>query len=141
VGQHRLEEVSVVTGTDGFGRAVNFGWRITEGSECYSPSSGCDKRGLTLPVVEYTHEDGCSITGGHVYRGQAIDGLQGTYFYSDFCSGWIRSFRYENGGAVDKTEWTSLFTGENVTSFGEDALGELYIVVAEGRIYRIVAAE
>jgi glucose/arabinose dehydrogenase len=141
VGQNRLEEVSVVTGTDGFGRAVNFGWRITEGSECFSPSSGCDMRGLTLPVVEYTHEDGCSITGGHVYRGQAIQGLQGTYFYADFCSGWIRSFRYQNGGAVDEAEWAALFTGENVTSFGEDALGELYIVVAEGRIYRIVAAE
>ena len=63
--------------------------------------SGCDQTGLTLPVLEYDHGEGCSITGGYVYRGSAIPALQGHYFYGDFCQGWVRSFRYGDGAVTD----------------------------------------
>ncbi|HEX9893587.1 MAG TPA: PQQ-dependent sugar dehydrogenase [Gemmatimonadales bacterium] len=138
VGQNQIEEVNVVKGTDGFGRAINFGWRIMEGTRCFNPSSGCEAGGLRLPVLEYTHAEGCSVTGGHVYRGQAIAGIVGHYFYSDFCSGWIRSFRYQDGAANDRREWPELNTGENVSSFGEDAAGELYFMTSAGRVYKLV---
>lgn len=141
VGQNELEEINVVSGQAGFGRAANFGWRITEGTQCFSPSSGCNKQGLTLPVLEYTHGDGCSVTGGHVYRGAALPELEGVYFYSDFCSGWIRSFRFQDGAATDQREWPELDVGENVTSFGEDAAGELYVATSAGRVYKFLPGQ
>ena len=64
--------------------------------------------------------------------------LQGHYFYADFCQGWVRSFRYVGGVATEKTSWTTLSPGGSITSFGEDAAGELYILEAEGRVSRIV---
>lgn len=138
VGQSDVEEVNVVRAGAGFGRAVNFGWKVMEGSRCFSPSSGCDTRGLELPMIEYSHAEGCSVTGGHVYRGQAIPDLEGHYFYGDFCSGFVRSFRFANGVAGDPRDWPDLAPGGSITSFGEDALGELYIVVSSGRVYKIV---
>jgi glucose/arabinose dehydrogenase len=137
VGQNQTEEIDVVSGTDGYGRGANFGWRIMEGSECYNPPSNCDRRTLLLPLVEYDHSEGCSVTGGHVYRGNDLPDLRGHYFYADYCEGWVRSFRYDNGAAVDRREWPDLSTGENITSFGEDAAGELYIVTSGGRVYRL----
>ncbi|HKP29222.1 MAG TPA: PQQ-dependent sugar dehydrogenase [Gemmatimonadales bacterium] len=141
VGQNRFEEIDVVAGTAGFGRAANFGWNIMEGNECYSPSSGCNMMTLVRPLVVYGHSDGCSVTGGHVYRGDAVPSIRGVYFYSDYCSGWIRSFRYENGVAVDQKEWPELDPGDNVTSFGEDGRGELYVVTSGGRILRFAPGE
>ena len=90
-----------------------------------------------MPVIEYGHGDGCSITGGYVYRGQAIPELAGTYFYGDYCSGWVRSFVYQGGAATNASSWPSLDTGQQITSFGEDARGEIYVVLAGGTIYRI----
>ena len=90
-----------------------------------------------LPVTEYGHGDGCSITGGYVYRGQAIPELVGTYFYGDYCNGWIRSFAYRNGTATNASSWPALDTKQQITSFGEDAQGEIYVVLANGSIYRI----
>jgi glucose/arabinose dehydrogenase len=136
VGQNRFEEINVVAGTAGFGRAANFGWRIMEGNECYSPSSDCNTATLVRPLLVYGHSEGCSVTGGHVYRGDDVPSIRGVYFYSDYCSGWIRSFRYENGVAVDRKEWPELDPGDNVTSFGEDARGELYVATSGGRILR-----
>jgi glucose/arabinose dehydrogenase len=133
VGQDDWEEVSVAS-LDQAG--LNFGWNTVEGPECFQ-STGCDRTGMLDPVVWYGHGDGCSITGGHVYRGSAIPGLVGTYFYSDYCSGWLRSFRWdaEQGVAVDQREWTIPDIG-NVFSFGRDADGELYIL-AGSRAWRI----
>ena len=141
VGQDRFEDIDVVAGTAGFGRAANFGWKIMEGNECFAPSSGCNMATLLRPLVVYGHDDGCSVTGGHVYRGEDVPSIRGVYFYSDYCSGWIRSFRYENGVAVDQKEWPELDPGDNVTSFGEDARAELYVVTSGGRIYRFAPGE
>ena len=137
VGQNQLEEVDVSTAADGAGRGVNYGWSIMEGSLCFR-GPGCDQTGLTLPVLEYSHREGCSITGGYVYRGSAVPLIQGQYFYSDFCQRWVRSFRYADGRAEEETSWPALSTGGTIVSFGEDAAGELYILEAEGRVSRIV---
>ena len=93
---------------------------------------------LVMPVFEYTHADGCSITGGHVYRGTAAPTLAGRYFFADFCGTWVRSFRVSDGEAVDVMDHTVDFGPiSQITSFGEDALGELYIVSLGGEVYRI----
>jgi glucose/arabinose dehydrogenase len=136
VGQNRLEEVNVVPA----GQAgVNYGWDTMEGSDCFEPSSGCPRTGLTLPVLEYTHGDGCSITGGFVYRGQAIPGLQGHYLYADYCKGWVRSFRYADGQAADKRSYPLPDVG-NISSFGEDSQRELYVISHRGTVHRIAPA-
>lgn len=132
VGQGAREEVDVVAATE---PGVNYGWSIMEGASCYAATT-CNQTGLRLPVVDYTHADGCSITGGYVYRGSAIPGIRGHYFYSDYCSGFLRSFRYDNGAAVDVKDW-GLSMG-NVTSFGVDFAGELYVM--SGNTVQKVAA-
>lgn len=137
VGQRQWEEVSVSPAAAGAGRGANFGWRIMEGPGCFA-TSPCDQTGLELPVVSYGHDKGCSITGGVVYRGSAIPALQGHYFYSDYCSGLVRSFRLEDGAAVDQYSWPSLEPGAGVLSFGRDAAGELYLLGTNGAAYRIV---
>jgi len=133
VGQNTWEEVNVAPLNEA---GVNYGWNIVEGPECFQ-GSACDRTGLQAPVITYDHGDGCSITGGHVYRGQAIPDLVGVYFYSDFCEGWLRSFRWDpdRGTAIDQREWSIPDIG-NVYSFGKDADGELYIL-AGNRAYRI----
>jgi glucose/arabinose dehydrogenase len=137
VGQDAWEEVDVVTTAQGAGRGANFGWNITEGRHCTTDPS-CDLSRFTLPLTEYSHQDGCSVTGGFVYRGAAIPALQGHYFYSDYCSGWVRSFRLQDGVAADEQQWPTLAPGGNVPSFGQDAAGELYIMNVEGRVFRVV---
>lgn len=132
VGQDAWEEVNAVATT---AAAVNYGWRIMEGAHCFDPSVNCDQTGLELPVLEYGHSQGCSVTGGYVYRGSALTGLQGHYFYADYCSGWIRSFRLENGEATDQKTWGVGSIGR-ITSFGVDASGELYVLTDQGTVYR-----
>jgi glucose/arabinose dehydrogenase len=136
VGQSQYEEVDVATAADGSGRGVNYGWNIMEGAHCLSGS--CDQTGLTLPVFEYNHNQGCSITGGYVYRGTAIPDLQGLYFFADFCEGWVRSFRPGADGVTELTDWPTLQPGSPVTSFGEDPAGELYVMGAGGGVFRFV---
>lgn len=135
VGQGRSEEVDVAPAA---AAGLNYGWNITEGSLCY-PDDPCNKQGLTLPILEYAHDasGGCSITGGRVYRGSSIPELRGRYLYSDYCSGWLRSFFYSNGNATEQTDWGIANVG-SIYSFGEDALGELYLLASTGRIYKIV---
>lgn len=137
VGQGAREEIDVSTAASGGGKGTNYGWSIMEGMQCYDASS-CDMTGLTLPVLEYSHNDGCSVTGGHVYRGTAIPDLAGTYFYSDYCGGWVRSFRYVGGTVTEAHSWDALAPGGGVPSFGEDGAGELYVLSASGGVYRIV---
>jgi glucose/arabinose dehydrogenase len=139
VGEGAWEEIDVAGAAVGGGRGVNYGWNRMEGTHCYA-APACDTAGLTLPLVEYDHGQGCSVTGGYVYRGAAIPALQGHYFYGDFCAGWVRSFRVEDGQAVDHAEWPALATGGAVVSFGEDQAGELYVLSDNGTVSRIVGS-
>jgi glucose/arabinose dehydrogenase len=136
VGQGAWEEINVQPSVSAGGE--NYGWNVMEGTHCYNAVS-CDQAGLVLPVVEYPHTGGaCSVTGGHVYRGSLLPDLAGRYFYGDYCAGWIRSFRYSGGTAVDSQDHSGdLGTVSQIVSFGEDAAGELYIVRLTGAIYRL----
>lgn len=136
VGQNRWEEVNALPLSRAEG--ANYGWDRMEATHCFEPEEGCDRSGLTLPVLEYGREDGCAVTGGYVYRGTRIPWLRGTYLYSDFCEGWIRSFRLRGGEATERRDWTDQL-GElgNVVSFGEDAVGELYVLTQDGSVFRI----
>ncbi|QPD03346.1 MAG: putative glucose/sorbosone dehydrogenase [Candidatus Nitrospira kreftii] len=137
VGQATREEINVSSGPNA-GRGLNYGWRLMEGSICFNPLTNCNNGGLTLPILDYPHEDGaCSVTGGFVYRGSAAPAIQGTYFYADFCAGLVRSFRVNNGSAIERTEWP-LLAASSITSFGQDGLGELYILTQGGIMSRIV---
>lgn len=135
VGEGAREEVNVAAAATA---GLNYGWNITEGSLCF-PGDPCNTQGLTLPVLEYAHDPsgGCSITGGRVYRGSAIPELRGRYFYSDFCSGWLRSFAFANGIAAEQVDWNIINVGQ-IFSFGEDAQQELYMLTSTGRAYKIV---
>jgi len=109
-----------------------------EGLGCYQAAS-CSQTGLTLPVLDYGHGPGCSITGGYAYRGSAIPALRGHYLYADYCAGFVRSFRYAGGSAVDRQDRLALGTGANPTSFGEDSHGELYLLSQGGTVYRLIS--
>lgn len=133
VGQNAWEEVDAVPAT---AAGLNYGWVIMEGPVCYGAAT-CDQTGLTLPVVSYGRSDGCSVIGGFPYRGERIPGAVGHYFYSDLCGGWLRSFRLVAGQPEELREWSVGDLG-SVLSFGEDAAGELYILSANGRVYRLI---
>ncbi|MYA53294.1 MAG: glucose dehydrogenase [Dehalococcoidia bacterium] len=136
VGQNRIEEISIIEA------GGNYGWNIMEGSRCFLPETGCDRTGLVLPVWEYSHDDGCSITGGFVYRGQAVPELYGWYVYSDFCSDRIWAIDAETAATGGFVAPIVLWEGEPalVVSFAEDRDGELYVISFDGEgIYRVVA--
>ena len=137
VGESHWEEVDYASAANGAGRGVNYGWSVMEGLHCVR-SQGCDQTGLTLPVLEYDHSEGCAVTGGYVYRGTALPALQGNYFYADYCTGRVRSLRMEAGVATNQTDWPGLVPGGRVTSFGVDAAGELYLVTEQGGVFKIV---
>jgi glucose/arabinose dehydrogenase len=135
VGQDAWEEIDVVPQRAG---GLDLGWNRFEGMHPYR-GTAADRAGRVLPVAEYSHRDGCSITGGVVYRGAAIPRLRGHYVFADFCSGWIRSIRIDRGRVVERREW--LRTGANsIASFGTDAAGELYAVSLAGAVLRVVPA-
>lgn len=139
VGQNAREEINVSQGPNA-GRGLNYGWRLMEGPLCFNPTTNCNNGGLALPVLDYPHTNNpcaASVTGGYVYRGTAIPAIQGTYFYADFCAGFVRSFRFNNGSALEQTEWP-LLASSSITSFGQDGLGELYILTQGGTVSRIV---
>ena len=134
VGQNTWEEVNVVPANSA---ARNYGWNVLEGNDCFG-GGGCDPTGMTFPVIVYgTSSDGCSVIGGYVYRGAAIPDIIGHYFYSDWCGGWLRSFKYEGGAATELAEWDVGDIG-SVLSFGVDGNGELYILSQNGIVYRLV---
>ena len=139
VGQNEFEEINMVENNPA---NVNYGWRCYEGDEPYN-MSGCPDNGLTFPVATYSHYNSgdfkCSITGGYVYRGNQISGLNGVYFFADYCSGEIGMLSTE-----DNSNWEMNLTFPNINgswvSFGEDISGELYIVSINGGIYKIIDA-
>jgi hypothetical protein len=139
VGQDRVEEVDVVDATKAAGD--NFGWNIIEGNLCYPSGKPCSgaARGFVDPVITYGHDGGkCAITGGYVYRGDAVPGLWGTYLYADYCTGEVWGIRAPDGSVTESRAFGAI--GGHVSSFGVDGAGNLYVVdVASGAIRRIVA--
>jgi glucose/arabinose dehydrogenase len=135
VGESDWEEVNRARAAEGAGRRVNYGWSVMEGPDCLQ--DGCDRTGLTLPTVQYDHSAGCSVTGGYVYRGAALPSLQGQYLFGDFCQGWVKSFAADDD-SPELVDQPALSPGDNITSFGQDAAGELYILTASGGVFKIV---
>ncbi len=132
VGQNEIEEIDLVpAGTSG----QNFGWPVLEGNECYA-SPDCDPSDFAAPVDQYTHDYGCSVTGGYVYRGAAIPDLVGTYLFADYCTGYLWGLIPNGDGSYTATDFIE--TDTNPSSFAEDASGELYLVDLSGAIFRIV---
>jgi hypothetical protein len=145
VGQDTQEEISVYGANEPPG--ANFGWDIIEGTSCHEPdpNPNCDGFDSVAPAVTLQHlGDGqggpCSITGGVVYRGDCIPDIQGWYFYSDYCDNDLRKFEWDNGNVTNESTISGFF-GSNISSFGEDAFGEVYIVArGDGAVYKIVPA-
>ena len=124
VGQGTVEEVDFQPAGDPGGR--NYGWNVMEGDRCYPPGTvGCNRSGLALPVFVYDHSLGCSVTGGHVVRGSAFPSLQGVYLFGDYCSGRIWGIR-KNGAGWDNALLAD--TTLNISTFGEDESGNVYVV-------------
>jgi len=147
VGQNAIEEIDFQPASSAGGE--NYGWDCKEGTQCASVSgcgSGacdCADPNLVDPIYEYTHSDDCSITGGYVYRGCAIPDLVGQYFFADFCSARIWTMTYDGLNVTVQERTAELTPGgglpiDSITSFGEDAFGELYICDRGGEIFKIV---
>jgi glucose/arabinose dehydrogenase len=135
VGQNMYEEVNFEPAGDPGGR--NYGWPIMEGLHCFPADRPCERTGLTMPVREYDHTQGCSVTGGYVYRGQEFPNLSGIYLFADYCSGRIWGLAFIDG------EWqVERLAREDVhiSAFGEDEAGELYVVdMAGGQLFKLMA--
>lgn len=132
VGQNRYEEINVQPASSSGGE--NYGWNVMEGLHCFRPPDGCDTTGLTLPVTEYDHEDGLSVSGGVVYRGAQYPRMAGVYFYGDFITGRIWGLQFADG------EWHTqalLDTGAAIAGFGEDETGNIYMADLSGTIYQL----
>ena len=134
VGQESREEIDVVA-LEPVG--YNFGWPAVEGTRCFFERN-CDPADYTGPVLDYTHDEGLSVTGGYVYRGHAIPELIGHYFYADWVKEWIRSFRFEAGSATEPQDWTTALRPGQINSFGLDGEGEILIATWDGSIARII---
>jgi len=134
VGQDKWEEIDYLRHGAGI---ANFGWNRLEGRHPYDSSTQLLTRGpYRPPVAEYSHGQGCSVTGGYVYRGKAVPAAAGRYFYGDYCTGTIWSFQAAGGRARGLRQ--EPFKIEGLSSFGEDASGELYLMSANsGDLYRL----
>jgi glucose/arabinose dehydrogenase len=135
VGQNAFEEIDVEpAGSPG---GSNFGWDRFEGAHRFEGDA--DRRDTVLPVYEYFHDGSvCAVTGGYVYRGEAIPGLRGAYVFGDFCRGRLEAFRAREGGATEPVLLGPVVP--NLASFGQDADGELYALSLSGDVYRLVPA-
>jgi glucose/arabinose dehydrogenase len=132
VGQYQWEEIDLVAG------GGNYGWRVMEGTHCFHPSTDCETTRFSLPLYEYAHEKGrCSIIGGYVYRGQVISSLAGTYVYGDFCTGEIFALQNPSRDQPLNEAHMILKTSLQISSFGEDAVGEIYVLDYKGGVYRL----
>lgn len=129
VGQNQWEEIDLVR------RGLNYGWNVMEGGHCFSPRSGCDDTTLEFPLAEYGRDAGCSVTGGYVYRGNKLPSLAGAYVFGDFCSGTVWGMRYDGTSVTDSIRLAE--SGLNITSFGQDLAGEIYILSRNDGIYRL----
>ncbi len=132
VGQNRFEEIDLIQ------RGGNYGWKIREGLACFFPENNCPSTGLKAPLQVYDHSQGVSVTGGFVYRGSKYPALKGIYLYADFGSGTIWGLKQSKG----KNSWNQVLlnSGLQVSSFGQDGQGELYLLdYSNGRVFQIEA--
>jgi len=140
VGQNAYEEIDRIDPEADAG--ANLGWNVMEAAHCFADAA-CSSDGLILPLAEYGHDLGCSVTGGSVYRGSAIEGLRGWYLFGDYCSGLlfgIRSDAQSPGDGSALAPRVVLETGRSISSFGTDTDGELYLTdIGGGTLSRIVA--
>ena len=166
VGQNKWEEVNFEPASSKGG--LNYGWRIMEANHCYDPKENCPTEGLIKPIIEYPNDanhpafafriieelsfsetdvEGCSVTGGYVYRGQKIKSIEGQYIFGDYCSGNIWTLKVVNGKAINfknRTEEINIGGGEFTTyisSFGQDSDGEIYIIDYNGGIYKLIESD
>lgn len=131
VGGAEWEEIDLIV------RGGNYGWSVTEGPDCFNADE-CDRTGLQAPRMWYGHDEGCSVTGGYVYRGAAMPELDGWYIYGDYCSGRVWGF---DTAAATAEPVVLLDSGKPISSFAEDIAGELYLVSFDEAIYRLERAE
>ena len=135
VGQNLYEEVDLQPAAQGGGQ--NYGWPIMEASHCFPADRECDQAGLTLPLIEYDHSQGCSVTGGYVYRGEAYPSLQGTYVFGDYCSGRIWGMVTPAQSEPQLVQLAQV--NVLLSSFGEDERGELYVLdMAGSQLFKLV---
>ncbi|MCB9770495.1 MAG: PQQ-dependent sugar dehydrogenase [Candidatus Omnitrophica bacterium] len=135
VGQGTREEVDIIE------KGGNYGWNIMEGFACFNPPEDCNQEGLTLPVTQYEHPEGCSMTGGYVYRGEKFPSMVGRYFFADYCLGKIWSIGQDDQGNWERAPTLHTETGYLISSFGQDEAGEIYVVkfmTRDGTVYRLV---
>jgi glucose/arabinose dehydrogenase len=135
VGQGSIEEVNRLPAVGGFdaGKGANLGWNEMEGTRPYN--GGENPPNGVLPIHEYGHDSGCAITGGYVYRGEAIPGLAGTYLFSDYCATGIRGLQVDGATVIDTRTWD--LPVEQVQSFGQGDDGELYLLLASGPVLKL----
>ncbi len=136
VGQGKFEEIDFAA-SDANGRDAakgsNFGWNRFEGNHDFD--GGGDHAGFVFPVFEYTHSDGCSVTGGYRYRGTAMTGMEGAYLFADYCNNTIRVLSFEGNVAKEIAQVKA--DPQPIVSFGEDAKGELYVLAFDGSVSRL----
>ncbi len=135
VGQNEYEEIDHLAVAEA---GANLGWNIMEGDTCYEAAT-CDEKGLVQPVFTYTHSsgDGCSVTGGYVYRGEEFATIAGTYVFADYCTGLMRGVALDTGG--EPTMEGPIESGLQISSFGEGADGRVYLTdLAGGGVYELV---
>ena len=138
VGQDNWEEIHVLRAADGWAPGANMGWPLFEGRERYLGAGTPDD--LVFPEYVYHHDDGCSITGGYVYRGSAIPSLVGTYVFADYCQGRLWGLTIDDQGAATRREIGLSVPPATLVSFGEDAAGELYVLSFDDTVYRLESA-
>lgn len=135
VGQENLEEIDRAPAGRG---GINYGWDDMEGTACYEPDTGCRRKGRRLPLAEYSHDEGCSVTGGYVYRGRSFPVLRGAYLFGDYCSGTLWGVAASGPGKQRPVKL--LDTEHQVSSFGVAENGELYLTdLSEGSLLRVAA--
>ena len=138
VGQNRLEEVNRAEPDAG---GLNYGWNVMEGTDCFATTTDCSDdplaQGYHMPLATYTHDDGCSVTGGHVYRGTELTDLIGRYFFADYCTGLVWSV--DAGGPERQEPQLLLDSNHAFSSFGEDGRGNLYATDLIGKLLRLTA--
>jgi glucose/arabinose dehydrogenase len=137
VGQYVYEEVDFQPAAHAGG--WNYGWPIMEGNHCFPADQECDRTGLTLPLLEYEHPLGCSVTGGYVYRGDEFPALQGVYIFGDFCTGRIWGVD-AHAGESQVVELAQV--DAQVSSFGEDERGEIYLLdLGRGELSKLLVTK